>query len=250
MPGLSALEKALRDRGSKAFAKAQDSWLGDKSAGFFQSADRVGQAIGSETSRDQEIERKFLLNGLPAFDRPDSVAEIEQGYLPGKKLIERIRRVRSEGREEFLRTIKEGTGMTRLEVEEPVPAELFDQLWPLTEGRRLRKHRHKVKDGKLTWEIDEFQDRDLVLAEVELDSPSAEVTVPDWLRPHLVREVTDDSRYSNYPAGLRFGEGRGEPRAIESPARVPGRSPQPALPGALPRSGEIHPDPAQVRTPA
>ncbi len=63
-----------------------------------------------------------------------------------------------------------------------------------------------MKDDKLTWEIDEFQDRDLVLAEVELDSPSAEVTVPDWLRPHLVREVTDDSKYSNYRLACDSGK--------------------------------------------
>ena len=146
----------------------------------------------------KEIERKFLLNGLPAFDRPDSIAEIEQGYLPGERVIERLRRVRADGKEELFRTVKEGSGMTRLEVEEPIPVELFDQLWPLTEGRRIRKHRHRVKDRKLTWEVDEFQDRDLVIAEVELPSPSAEVSVPDWLRPHIVREVTDDSKYSNY----------------------------------------------------
>jgi hypothetical protein len=24
------------------------------------------------------------------------------------------------------------------------------------------------------------------------------VTTPDWLRPHVVREVTDDPAYSNY----------------------------------------------------
>ena len=88
--------------------------------------------------------------------------------------------------------------MIRLELEEPMPPDLFERLWPLTEGRRIRKRRHRVKDGDLTWEIDEFRDRDLVIAEVELPSPSAEITTPDWLRPHLVREVTDDPAYSNY----------------------------------------------------
>jgi CYTH domain-containing protein len=83
-------------------------------------------------------------------------------------------------------------------VEKPVPEELFARLWPLTEGRRIRKRRHHVKDGDLTWEIDEFRDRNLVVAEVELPSPSTEVTTPDWLRPHIVREVTDDPAYTNY----------------------------------------------------
>ena len=94
--------------------------------------------------------------------------------------------------------------MSRLEVEEPVPAELFARLWPLTEGRRIRKRRHRVKDGSLTWEIDEFPDRNLVVAEVELPSPSTEVTTPDWLRPHVLREVTDDPAYSNYRLATEF----------------------------------------------
>ncbi len=134
VPGLSAVENALQERGAKAYQTARKSWLGNKPAGFFRSLKKIGEAIGSETTQNQEIERKFLLNGLPAFDRPDSIAEIEQGYLPGKRVIERLRRVRDENKEELLRTIKEGTGMTRLEVEEPLPAELFEQLWPRPPG--------------------------------------------------------------------------------------------------------------------
>jgi CYTH domain-containing protein len=56
-----------------------------------------------------------------------------------------------------------------------------------------------VQDGDLTWEIDEFLDRDLVLAEVEL-SPGepTDVELPAWLRPHVEREVTGDEAYSNF----------------------------------------------------
>jgi CHAD domain-containing protein/CYTH domain-containing protein len=196
--GLSAVEASLRERGLAAFEKARGAWLGDAAAGFFEDVTRIGEAIGTQPTQDLEIERKFLLDGVPAFDQEDSSAEIEQGYLPGERVIERIRRTRTDGKEELLRTIKEGTGISRLEVEEPVPAELFARLWPLTEGRRIRKCRHRVKDGDLTWEIDEFRDRKLVVAEVELPSPSTEVKPPDWLRPHVVREVTDDPAYSNY----------------------------------------------------
>lgn len=197
-PDLSALEASLRERGAAAFESARGAWLGDKAAGFFNDVGRIGQAIGTQPSQDLEIERKFLLDGVPTLDHEDSSAEIEQGYLPGERVIERIRRTKTNGKEELVRTIKEGTGISRLEVEEPVPAELFARLWPLTEGRRIRKRRHRVKDGDLTWEIDEFRDRNLVVAEVELPSPSTEVTPPDWLRPHVVREVTDDPAYTNY----------------------------------------------------
>ena len=44
------------------------------------------------------------------------------------------------------------------------------------------------------WEVDDFLDRDLVLAEVELPSDAAPA-LPEWLAPAVVREVTGDPRY-------------------------------------------------------
>jgi CYTH domain-containing protein len=49
----------------------------------------------------------------------------------------------------------------------------------------------------LAWEIDVFEDRPLVLAEVELPSADAEAPPPAWLARHVVREVTDDPAYAN-----------------------------------------------------
>jgi len=78
-------------------------------------------------------------------------------------------------------------------------------MWPLTEGRRIRKRRHAVADGARTWEIDEFLDRDLVLAEIELRSATEEVQLPHWVAAVLVREVTDEPAYTN--ARLASGDG-------------------------------------------
>ena len=111
--------------------------------------------------------------------------------------MERLRRIRGDDGVELVRTVKEGSGLVRLEVEESVAPEVFEGLWPLTEGRRLRKRRYRVADGDLTWEIDRFLDRDLVLAEIELPSAEAEAGIPGWLRPYLEREVTDDPAYTN-----------------------------------------------------
>jgi CYTH domain-containing protein len=61
----------------------------------------------------------------------------------------------------------------------------------------LRKRRYRVPQGDLVWEIDQFLDRDLVLAEVELPGPRSEVSIPEWLRPHILREVTEDPAYTN-----------------------------------------------------
>jgi CYTH domain-containing protein len=47
------------------------------------------------------------------------------------------------------------------------------------------------------WEIDEFLDRSLALAEVELPATDTEVVVPGWLADVLEREVTGDPDYIN-----------------------------------------------------
>ena len=142
-----------------------------------------------------EIERKYLLSGLPEFPETLDVLEIDQGYLPG---VARLRHQRSaSGAEHFFRTIKQGVGVQRLELETEIDRATFEEQWPDTRGRRVRKRRHIVPNGADHWEIDEFLDRDLVLAELEFDDPESQVTIPDWLKPVLVRDVTDEPQYTN-----------------------------------------------------
>src|ERR1044072_9412007 len=146
-----------------------------------------------------EIERKYLLRALPRMPRANDVLEIDQGYLPGEKLVERLRRQTSrDGTTRCFRTIKTGSGVERVEIEEECNQRIFDHLWQLTEGRRLRKRRYLVPDGSDLWEIDEFTDRALVLAELELDHATQAVRIPDWLASVLVREVTNEREYTNF----------------------------------------------------
>ena len=49
----------------------------------------------------------------------------------------------------------------------------------------------------MLWEVDEFLDRTLVVAEIELSSPDALVELPPWLRAVMDREVTDEPEYAN-----------------------------------------------------
>ncbi len=123
--------------------------------------------------------------------------EIAQGYLPGRRLVERLREVRSAGRTRRYRTVKVGVGVQRVELEERCAAALFRAMWPFTEGRRVRKRRYVVALADATWMVDEFTDRRLVLAEVELRRPDAPVELPAWLAAVVVREVTDESAYVN-----------------------------------------------------
>ncbi len=152
----------------------------------------------SEGDFPVEIERKYLLHGRPDFPRATAILEIDQGYLPGERLAERLRRQRHpDGVTSYFRTIKLGSGVRRIEIEEETDARTFEHLWQLTEGRRLTKRRYIVPHGDDVWEIDEFTDRPLWLAELELDHPESHVEIPPWLAPVLVREVTDERAFSN-----------------------------------------------------
>ncbi len=145
-----------------------------------------------------EIERKYLMSGLPAMPPATDVLEIDQGYLPGVNVLERLRRQRSrDGTVRYYRTVKLGSGVERMEFEDETDQRTFEHLWLLTEGRRLRKRRHVVPHGSDTWEIDEFTDRPLVLAEIELTDAGALIAMPAWLEAVLVREVTEEKQYTN-----------------------------------------------------
>ena len=150
-----------------------------------------------------EIERKYLLRGQPPRTAGATSLEIDQGYIPGERIRERVRRARGANDTRYYRTIKMGSGIQRLEIEEEATEEFFHAVWPLTLGRRVRKRRYLVDHDGLLWEIDEFLDRpSLWLAELELTHADQKVEIPAWLQPYLEREVTDDPSYTNRALAL------------------------------------------------
>jgi CYTH domain-containing protein len=140
-----------------------------------------------------EVERKFLVKELPDLDGTDS-DEIEQGYLATGADGEV--RVRRKG-ERLVLTAKRGSGLSREEGEVDLDRASFDELWPLTEGRRLHKRRHVIPHGDLKIELDVYEgDLDgLRVAEIEFGSEEEAKAFdsPDWLG----EEVTGDERYLN-----------------------------------------------------
>jgi CHAD domain-containing protein/CYTH domain-containing protein len=198
-PGIVALARALREREIAAFEVLARDWLeGSESARvFFVSITQLATRLAAHKPRDTEIERKYLLHALPDRAQDAPAEDIEQGYVPGAHLAERLRRVRQNGDVHCYRTVKLGTGISRTEIEEEAPTQVFDAMWPLTEGHRIHKRRYAIADEPFVWEIDEFTDRDLVLAEVELPDATIPVAPPDWLAPYIVREVTGEPEYLN-----------------------------------------------------
>jgi CHAD domain-containing protein/CYTH domain-containing protein len=209
-PGILTLGARLKARGEASFARFAEDWLGTPPTDLWSRLDALRLALAESvpplvrhdgapagTRADLEIERKYLLRDLPDDVRGAPATEIRQGWLPGTRIMERLRHSRLDGTVTCYRTIKAGSGITRFEVEEEIPLELFDQLWPHTNGRRLVKLRYRIPAGELVWEIDEFLDRELVLAEVELPGEDSVVRLPDWLAPWVVREVTGEPEYLN-----------------------------------------------------
>lgn len=143
----------------------------------------------------QEIERKFVLGETPEWLAGRPGERIEQGYLAFADGIEV--RLRRRGDERLL-TVKGGSGELREEVETEIGRDHFEQLWPLTEPRRLAKTRRRASVGDgLEAEVDVYEGEleGLVVAEVEFpDAKQAErFQPPGWLGS----EVTGEERYSN-----------------------------------------------------
>ncbi|HEY2825861.1 MAG TPA: hypothetical protein VGI83_09975, partial [Gemmatimonadales bacterium] len=196
-PGLLAVARLVRDRRAAVVSAFATEWTPSAVANLLLTVDAVAGRVAAR-SPGIEIERKYLLRGAPDAVRGAVAIDIEQGWLPGRRLQERVRRSRSPDGERYYRTIKSGTGIQRLELEEEIPSEVFEGLWPLTAGRRLRKRRYVLPTGELAWEIDEFLDRDLWLAEVELPRRDSPVELPPWLAGQVVREVTGEPEFLNY----------------------------------------------------
>jgi adenylate cyclase len=142
-----------------------------------------------------EIERKFLVDGVPADVGWDAGDPLRQGYLAldGDTEV----RLRLHGDGAAVLTVKRGGGRVRAEEELDVGAEQARRLWALTEGRRVEKVRHRAEVGGATVELDVYGgDLDgLVVAEVEFpDEAAARAWAPP---PWVAREVTEDDAYKN-----------------------------------------------------
>lgn len=152
-----------------------------------------------------EIERKFLLKGLPK-NLQEAPKIIDQCYVWEDVLQNHIRYRGERGQdgvEIFYTTIKtpvegEGSGaIVNDEQEEEILKEDFVKQYRASE-KKLSKIRYIVKHKGLTWEIDKFMNMDLVVAEIELDSEDQEFEMPDEIRDVLIMEVSEHEEFKNY----------------------------------------------------
>lgn len=149
----------------------------------------------ASTSDGLEIERKFLVEQLPAGYAIHPHKAIKQGYLTtGSEGVEV--RVRRKG-DRFFLTVKKGVELVRQEAEIEISTDQFETLWPMTVGQRLEKVRYEIPYEGRFIELDLYEGglSSLMTAEVEFPSVEAsqQFTPPAWFG----REITTDSRYLN-----------------------------------------------------
>lgn len=139
-----------------------------------------------------ECERKFLLTDDSWRQQVARSEVMQQVYLAQGRLSVRVRIVGDGAR----LILKQGhLGPEREEFVYPMPLADARRLVELAGHGAIRKTRHYLPAGGLTWEIDEFHDDNegLVVAELELSDPDQPFDHPQWLG----REVTFEERYYN-----------------------------------------------------
>lgn len=142
-----------------------------------------------------EIERKFLVLNKDFKKDAFQKKYLVQGYLNSDK--NRTVRIRIEDENAFI-TIKGKSnkkGTTRFEWEKKIEVSEAKELLLLCENNIIEKNRYLVKINKHIFEVDEFlgDNKDLIIAEIELNSENEVFNKPVWLGV----EVTGNTKYYN-----------------------------------------------------
>lgn len=160
-----------------------------------------------------EIERKFLIEypDTALLDRlsEGNCSEISQTYLVAEAgTSERVRARTRGGVTVYTHNTKiKLSPMKRIELEDEISeaeyAELLKRADP--KCRTIEKVRYCVPCGDFVFEIDIFPFwSDKAFMEVEMPSEDAQVDLPDFVK--IIREVTEDNRYTNHALAIELPE--------------------------------------------
>lgn len=160
-----------------------------------------------------EIERKFLIE-YPDTALLDELSkgnrsEISQTYLVGEAgTSERVRARTRDGVTVYTHNTKiKLSHMKRIELEDEVSVEEYNELLKRADPkcRTIEKVRYCVPHGGFVFEIDIFPFwKDKAFMEVEIPSEETQVALPDFVK--IIREVTEDNRYTNHALAIELPE--------------------------------------------
>jgi CYTH domain-containing protein len=151
-----------------------------------------------------EIERKFLLKRLPN-EKPHDIIKMDQWYLNVNGIYERVRQRqwKSTGKIDWIHTIKEFVDeMSNIEIEKFISIDEYHEFIKKckdsnSDARYIQKRRYLYKNGNDTWEVDEFLETSLIVAEIEIPNKEYEVIIPNHISDNLICEVTGMREFSN-----------------------------------------------------
>lgn len=160
-----------------------------------------------------EIERKFLIE-YPDTDLLDRLSEgncsvISQTYLLGEDgTSERVRARTRNGNTVYTHNTKiRLSPLKRIEHEDEVSRAEYERLLLRADPkcRTIEKKRWCVRENGFVWEIDVFPFwSDRAFLEVEIPDENTPVAPPSFVR--VIREVTEDDRYSNHALAMELPE--------------------------------------------
>lgn len=139
-----------------------------------------------------EIERKFLVKNIPNLQGYERF-KIKQGYIS----IDPVLRIRQKN-DKFLFTFKGNGDIKRVEFENEITREQFENLWKKVEGNPIIKTRYIIPlENCLKAELDIYEDKFLGFCNVEVEFKSIEeaekFTPPDWFG----QDITKDKIFTN-----------------------------------------------------
>ena len=158
-------------------------------------------------SKTYEVERKFLLKRIPDL-KYEKIIHIKQYYLESKSgSSDRIRRSEGKNGVKYYRTIKNRKSeRASEEIENEITKKEFYDLKKRSHSN-ISKYRHIIKEGEYKWEIDKFDNIELVMAEIEMISNDDHLTdvvnkinslsLPQFIIDNFIMEVSDFRPFSN-----------------------------------------------------
>jgi CYTH domain-containing protein len=151
----------------------------------------------SETVTKNEIERKWILRGVPPFSNPPDLSyTIHQFYADdGWRYRASVNNVTYET--EYSKTKKTPNGHgSNLEIESPIEVSEYNEAMNGAK-KSITKTRNIFLQNGLKWEVDEFISVKLVIMEVELDSIDQPIEIPGFLQDLIIYEVTGIKEFNN-----------------------------------------------------
>lgn len=188
----------------------------DNSTGFDEKVSRLISEVYRIIGYPQplEIESKFLIKfregDESGFSSPMNSSEIVQDYLIEEISGEERRvRARDYGSEKaYFYTVKRGMSRgVRSEVERVIDKAEYDRLLLSRDStlKTIRKKRSTFFWSGRAFEVDVYESPRLeeghAIMEVEKSSVLEQVNLPPWIE--IIREVTDDSKFSNFALAKR-----------------------------------------------